>query len=408
MRNPILNAALILMLSATALHALDAVEAADDWPCFRGPNHDDKSADTGLLKAWPAGGPTKLWQFSGLGKGFSTVSIQGDTLYASGDVDGQMMLFALDLGGKLKWKIVHDKAWTHNYPGARSTPTVDGDRVYVTSGHGTIGCYLTKNGGKVWTRTMEELGGSKPPNWGFAESMLIVGTTAYVTPGGAGCIAALDKATGRTLWQSTGFEGKPHYGSCTPFSVGGVPMIAAGTGSGLLCVDARTGAKVFSDPFSAGNTANCPSPAAADGYLFWSTGYGKGGICFKPGPTGAETVWTTKEMVTHHGGYVIVDGHIYGNHERGVACLDLKSGQRKWFDKGVGKCSLTYADGMLYLFGENDGAVGLAAVSPAGLQLTGRFSVAGEGPSWAHPVVTGGRLYLRYDSNLYCFDVTAK
>ncbi len=381
--------------------------AEREWPCFRGSNHDDKSPDQGLLKEWPTNGPAKLWQFTGLGKGFSTVAVSGGAVYASGDVDGQMTLFALDMDGKLKWKVAHDRAWTQSYTGSRSMPTVEGDMLYLVSGHGLIGCYSTRNGTKVWTRTMQELGG-KTPNWGYTESVLIVGKTAVVTPGGAGCITALDKATGKTIWQSTGFDGPAHYGSCTPFTFNDVPMIAAGTGGGLFCVDARSGAKIFSNPHSAGNTANIPSPAAADGYVFWATGYGKGGICMKLGSAGAEPAWTTKELVCHHGGYLIEKGFIYGNHERGVACLDLKTGQKKWFEKGVGKCSITYADGMLYLFGENDGVMGLASASPEGFKLTGRFSVPGEGPSWAHPVVIGGRLYLRYDTNLYCFDVKAK
>jgi len=254
---------------------------------------------------------------------------------------------------------------------------------------------------------MQELGG-KAPNWGYAESVLINGKMVVVAPGGAGCITALDKATGKTIWQSKGFDGPAHYSSCTPFAIDNVPMIAVGTGGGLFCVDARSGAKIFSDPFSAGSTANIPSPAAADGYVLWATGYGKGGLCMKLGPTGAEQAWTSKELVCHHGGYLIDNNFIYGNHERGVACLDLKTGRKMWFDKGVGKCSLTYADGMLYLFGENDGAVGLAPALPDGFKLTGQFSVQGEGPSWAHPVVIGGRLYLRYDTNLYCFDVKAK
>ena len=401
MKKLVLNAVMVLATFGVGLGA------ESDWPCFRGPNHDDKSADKGLLKEWPADGPAKVWQFGGLGKGFSTVSVSGDTLYASGDVGDQLILFALDPGGKPKWKVAHDKAWDHNYPGARSTPTVDDDRVYLVSGPGLIGCYSARNGDKVWTRTMQELGG-KTPNWGYAESVLIQGGLAVVTPGGAGCITALDKATGKTIWQSKGFDGPAHYGTCTPFTCNAVPMLAVGTGGGLFCVDARSGAKIFSDPFSAGSTANIPSPAAADGYVLWATGYGKGGLCMKLGPTGAAQAWTSKELVCHHGGYLIDNGYIYGNHERGVACLELKTGRKQWFDKGVGKCSITYADGMLYLLGENDGAVGLAPASPDGFKLAGRFSVPGEGPSWAHPVVTGGRLYLRYDTNLYCFDVKAK
>ncbi|HEX8916724.1 MAG TPA: PQQ-binding-like beta-propeller repeat protein [Humisphaera sp.] len=384
-----------------------AAPVPGDWPCFRGPTHDDRSAETGLLRSWPAEGPPKLWQFAGLGKGFSTVSVAGGTIYTTGDVDGRMTLFAIARDGALKWKVPVDRAWDQNYAGARSTPTVDGDRLYVVSGHGLIGCYDAADGAKRWTRSMQELGG-RTPNWGYAESVLVEGDLAVVTPGGAGCVAALDKRTGKTVWQSAGFDGPAHYGSCTPFtSAGGVRLIAAGTGGGLVCVDARTGAKAFADPFSAGSTANIPSPVVADGHLVWATGYGKGAVCLRLTAGGAEPAWTSKDLVCHHGGYVVHDGHVYGNHERGVACLDLKTGRRAWFDKGVGKCSVAYADGMLYLFGEADGTVALAAASPDGFKPAGRFTVAGTGPSWAHPVVAGGRLYLRYGDNLYCFDVTA-
>jgi outer membrane protein assembly factor BamB len=188
------------MFSFVGLFAAEKAAAEGEWPCFRGPNHDDKSPDQGLLKEWPTNGPAKLWQFSGLGKGFSTVAISGATVYASVDVDGQMTLFALDMDGKLKWKVAHDKAWTQSYTGSRSMPTVDGDMLYLVSGHGLIGCYSTRNGAKVWTRTMQELGG-KTPNWGYTESVLINGTMAIVTPGGAGCITALDKATGSSACQ---------------------------------------------------------------------------------------------------------------------------------------------------------------------------------------------------------------
>jgi outer membrane protein assembly factor BamB len=399
----------VCFLAAQAFGAAAQKSAATDgeWPCWRGPNHDGKPSETGLLKEWPAGGPAQLWQYSGLGKGFSSVAVSGGSVYTAGDADGKMTLFALGMDGKLKWKIPHDQAWTGNPGGSRSTPTVDGNVVYILSGHGLIGCYDARTGAKVWTRAMSELGG-RPGGWGFAESVLIQGPLAIVTPGGKNCITALDKTTGKTAWSSTGFNGPAHYGSCTPFTFNNMPMLAAGTGGGLVCVDARTGAKLWSNPFCTGNTANCPTPAYADGYVFWANGYGKGGICMKLGAGGATEAWTTKEMICHHGGYVIHEGHIYGNHEGGVACLDLKTGERKWFDRAVGKCSLTWADGMLFLFGEGGGAAGLGPATPTGFKLAGRFSVKGEGPSWAHPVVAGGKLYLRYDTNLYCFDVKGK
>ena len=169
------------------------------------------------------------------------------------------------------------------------------------------------------------------------------------------------------------------------------------------------GKLLWSNDWSAGNTANCPTPAYADGYVFWANGYGKGGICLKlkkdDDKVAADVAWKTNDMVCHHGGYVIHKGYIYGNHEGGWTCLDLKTGKKKWNEKAVGKGSLCFADGMLYLFSEDGGKAGLATCSPEGLKVKGKVKVKGDGPSWAHPVVVGGRLYLRYDNHLYCFSV---
>jgi outer membrane protein assembly factor BamB len=281
----------------------------------------------------------------------------------------------------------------------------------MESGNGVVGCYDAKTGKPLWRRTMSEFGG-KVPGWGYAESVLILGNLAIVTPGGANCIVALDKNTGKPVWHSTGFSAGAQYGGCLPFTYENVPLLAAGTGGGIFCVDARNGALVWSNDFSAKNTANCPTPAYADGYVFWANGYGKGGICMKLGASGgrvtAQVAYKTSDMVCHHGGYIIDNGYVYGNNEGGWSCLDLKTGQRKWHDKGVGKGSALWADGMLYLFGEKGGEAALATCSPQGMQIKGRVTVQGSGTSWAHPVVIGGRLYLRYDTNLYCFDVKAK
>ena len=156
-----------------------------------------------------------------------------------------------------------------------------------------------------------------------------------------------------------------------------------GTGAGIVGVDARSGAALFTNTFSAGNTANIPSPAYEDGYVFWANGYGKGGICLKLTATGAkvtaEQAWTSKEFDCQIGGYIIDNGYIYGNAGGGVACLDLKTGQKKWSGGGVGKGSVVWADGMLYLFSENGGRAGLAVCSPDSLQMKGQFNVEGRG-----------------------------
>ena len=186
-------------------------------------------------------------------------------------------------------------------------------------------------------------------------------------------------------------------------------MIVTGTRKGIFAVDADSGNLLWSNDWSAGNTANCPTPAYADGHVFWSNGYGKGGVCLRlkkeNDSVAVDVAWTTKKLVCHHGGYVIHEGYIYGNHGVGWTCLDLKTGEQQWNERAVGKGSLCFADDMLYLFSENGGQAALANCSPDGLKLSGEVKVEGNGPSWAHPVVAGGRLYLRYDTHLYCFDV---
>jgi len=398
-----IHVALALFLSAFLLNAAEA-----QWLSWQGPTLDNKSPDTGLLKQWPAAGPKLLWKTDGIGQGFSTVAVANGMIYTTGDLDGKLTIFAFDSSGKPEWSKPHDQEWANDPGGSRSTPTIDSGKLYILSAHGLIGCYNAKTGEKIWTRRMQEFGGS-PHGWGYAESVLIQGKLALVTPGGKNCIVALDKTTGQTVWMSKGFSAPPNYGSLMPFTFQGVPLIVAGTGGGLFCVDARNGQLQWSNDFCAGNTANCPTPAYSNGYVFWANGYGKGGICMKLKKVGnkvdADVAWTTGDMDCHHGGYVILDGYIYGNNGGGWTCLKLTDGTKTWNDRGVGKGSICYADGMLYLFSENSGQMGLASFSPQGMQLKGKFNVRGEGPSWAHPVVVGGRLYLRYDQNLYCFDV---
>lgn len=398
---------LVLVVLASAL-TIYASAAEEEWPGWLGPQRNGKSPDKGLLKEWPAEGPELLWKVDGIGKGFSSPSISGGMVYITGDLDGELMIFAFDLDGNFKWKTRHDSAWDKDYPGARSTPVIDNGNLYIISSHGLVGSYDAKNGEQKWTRRMREFGG-RTPGWGYAESVLIYENLAVITPGGKNCIVALDKTSGETVWMSKGFKAKAHYGSCIAFTFAGTPMIVAGTRAGIVCVDAKDGHLLWSDPWCAKNTANCPTPVFSDGYVFWANGYGKGGICLKltdaNGQVSADVAWTTKKMNCHHGGYIVHDGYIYGNHGRGWVCLDLKTGQMQWQEKGVRKGSISFADEMLYLFGEKHGLMGLATCSPEGLQMMGKFNVKGSGTSWAHPVIIGGKLYVRYDSNLYCYDV---
>jgi outer membrane protein assembly factor BamB len=404
-------AALLMLSLGMFVSPLIAADDTSEWPCWQGPNRDGKSPDTGLLKEWPAGGPELLWQVNGLGRGYSTVAVSGGMVYTTGDVDDKLVLFAFDMNGKPKWKIPVDKAWTKNKPGSRSTPTIDNGRVYLLSGNGVFACFNAKTGKQNWSKDLRSFGG-RPSEWGYAESVLIYEDLAIVKPGGDNCIMAFNKTTGETVWQSKGFRAGPEYSSCIAFTHDQVPMIATGTRAGVVGVSAKTGDLLWNNSWSTGNTANIPDPVYIDGFVFWANGYGKGGICLElstsNGKVSAREVWTTRDMDCHHGGYIVHEGHIYGNHKGGWSCLELKTGRQKWYEKAVGKGSLCFADGMLYLFGERGGKAALTTCSPDGMEIKGTMSVQGTGTSWAHPVVIGGRLYLRYADNLYCFDVKAR
>ena len=404
-----------IAVALCAVVACTTFAGADEWDQWRGHKRDGKSPDTGLLKVWTkAKGAKLLWKYTSLGDGYSSVSAAGGLLYATGGVGGKMTVFALDDKGKVRWKRPLSKAWTgRRAPGARTTPTIDDGRLYAMSGFGELHCLDAKSGRPLWSRSLSKNFGGRAPNWGYAESVLIVDDKVIANPGGRNCVVALDKKTGKTRWTSRGNGATAHY--CSPILVEykGARMIVNGNRGGLFAVDAKDGRLLWQNSFARNNTANCPTPAYSDGYVFWAVGYRKGGVCVKLDVSGgavrAREVYKTDDMNCHHGGYIIKDGHVYGNNGNGWACLDLKTGRVKWNERGVGKGSVCYADGMLYTFSERQGRLWLVAAKPDKYEATGKIRVSGDSRwSWAHPAVIDGKLYLRFGTRLYCLDVRAR
>jgi len=358
---------------------------ASDWSQWRGPNRHGRSAETGLLNEWPEAGPPLIWTVEDIGLGYSTVSIKDGLIYITGIVGQELVVTAFDLDGNPKWRTPHGPGWVsqRSRPGSRATPVVDG----------------TFDG--------------KVPGWGGAESVLIDGDRLICTPGGQRVgMVALDKITGKTIWQGDPLETAAPYASPILVEFGGVRQFVNLVQSGLVGVDASDGRFLWRYRRAApSNRPACSDPLYFDGYVFGAAGYNNGGGLVKLAVEGtgvtATEVWETKEMVNQHGGMVIVDGHIYGNHHNGWSCLSWETGESKWHDKGVGKGSLTYADGMLYCVGEQSGTVGLVRATPTAFEMTGTFKMpsGGEGPYWAHPVVSGGRLYLRHADALHAYEV---
>jgi outer membrane protein assembly factor BamB len=403
---------IVAITSATLGVAFPAPGPANgQWPGWLGPNRDGHSADTGLLKQWPEEGPKLLWKVDSLGAGWSSVAVANDRVYITGTPGEMQVLFCFDLDGKEQWKVEQGPKCSHGkYFGSRSTPTVDGDRIYVTAGDGLVTCHAAADGKILWKRDMIGDLGGKVGGWRYGESVLILDQWAIVTPGGKQAIVALDKTTGEDVWKSD-LSATAGYSSCITLRDGDNTLIVNGSQSGLLAVDAKTGEKVWTHDFASPNTANVPTPAFADGHLFWAVGYGKGGICFRVSHTEGqwrfEEAWRTTDLNCHPGNYVVAQGQIYGKGKGGLACLDLKTGETLWTARGIPAGQVSWADGLLYAFADSRGIATLVEPTDAGGNAVGRIQVEGEGSSWAYPVVAGGRLYLRYDTNLYCYDVRA-
>ena len=409
------NRLLALVMALCVLPA--AAGLAADWPQFRGPNRDGKSSETGLLKAWPTEGPKLLWKATGCGAGFSSPVIVGDTIYTAGDVDGQAAVVAFTLDGKPKGKLPFAKAIgvgdANYHPGFRSTPTIDGGALFILGADGELVCANNKTLQRVWGFNILQKFGGKCGSWKLAESVLIDGDKLICTPGGPNAtIVALDKKTGNPSWTSKGLSDPAAYASCIKFAVGNIPMYATMTEKGVVGVSANTGQFLWRYDRPANGTANCPSPVFGDGRVFEATGYNSGGGQVEIKVAGANVTasqtWETKDMVCHHGGYVLVDGFLYGNHGGAWACLDWKTGAKKWTGRGVGKGCVIYADGMLYCQGEGK-SIGLVEAKPDGFKQVSQFPLPpdGKGELWAHPAISNGRLYIRHGDVLFCYDIKA-
>ncbi len=412
LRNPFVSGALIV---AVLVFATISGAIAADWPQWRGPQRDGLSAETGLLKTWPQAGPKQLWSVTNLGQGFGSISIKGDRLFVQGSSSSASVLFCLNgSDGKTIWQAALGRKLDEGRGnGPRGTPTVDLDRVYVLTENGDLVCLQIRDGAPVWRRNILKEFGGENPHWLISESPLIDGNRLIVTPGGSNAgIVALDKMTGQTLWQSKGMSDPAHYASCIAADVGGVRTIMGFTSRAAVGLRASDGSLMWSYKPVANGTANIATPVFADNKVFYTSGYGTGaallGLKAEGGTVKAQEIYFTKDLQNHHGGVVLVNGYIYGFSNSILTCLEFATGKKAWADRSVGKGAVTFADGNLYLLSENN-VVGLAEATPTGYSEKGRFTIPDQGwPSWAHPVVSDGRLYLRNQAWLASYDVKAR
>ena len=393
------------------LIAILAISArAADWPQWRGPQRDGISRETGLLDTWPAGGPPQIWKTQGLGEGYSALAIANGRLFTQGQRGDHQFVLALDAAtGKKLWETPTAPAFSQDKGGGpRGTPTVDGDRVYALAGEGTLVSLDAKTGSVFWTMNIVQKFGAQAPNWGISESPLVDGNNLIVTPGGPGAaVVALNKMTGIPVWKSQ--DEPAAYSSAVIAEVGGIRQIIVFTAKDVLGLRSSDGALLWNYKKVANRTANIATPIFQNGFVFVSSAYGTGCALLKltaeGGTVRASEVYFSTAMMNHYSTSVMVDGTVYGFSNAILTAMNVETGQVAWRDRSVGKGSVAYADGMLYLLSE-DGVVGLAEATPASYKEKSRFQIPrGSFPTWVPPVISGGRLYLREQDNLYCYDI---
>ena len=393
-----------------------AIAAAEgDWPQWRGPGRTGVSTETGLLKQWPRTGPPVAWSITGLGKGYGTVAIAGTHIYVQGTQGSSSAVFCLNRAdGKTLWTRALGRTLDQDKGGGpRGTPTVDGQLVYALSENGDLACLQAENGTVVWTRNiLRDFNGSNP-QWLLSESPLIDGNRVIITPGGRSAgIAALDKATGKTVWTTSALSDPAGYSSCIVADVQGVRTIMTLTSQSGVGVRASDGKLMWRYSQVANDTANVTTPVYFNDKVFYTSAYNTGSALLRleavNGEVKAEEAYFSRQMMNHHGGVILVDGFLYGFSNAILTCMEFETGKVRWQNRSVGKGSLTYADGRLYLVGEEN-VVGLAEANPSAYVERGRFGIADQGwPSWAHPVVCGRMLYIRNQGVLASYDITAR
>jgi outer membrane protein assembly factor BamB len=426
--------ALVLLTPALLL-----VTAAADWPGWRGAERDARSSDTGLLQEWPEGGPPLAWSAEGLGRGFSSVSVADGRVFTIGDAGAEQHVIALSVeDGALLWRTAIGPSWSDAdlYPGSRSTPSVAGDTVYALGTEGDLVALAADTGAVRWRRSLAEMGGavamaSAGVNWRFAESPLVDGDRVVVTPGAPdAALVALDRRSGEVLWRSAipqlgdrGSDGAA-YSSIVVSHGAGIKQYVQLLGRGVVGVRASDGRFLWGYNRVANDVANIPTPLVSGDRVFASTGYGTGAALLELRPAGDAPDGTRVEasevyflegeaFQNHHGGMVLHDGHVFAGvgHNRGFPlALELATGEVAWGpvrNQGRGSAAIAYADRRLYLRYQ-DGLVVLVAATPEGYREHGSFRIPEvRDPSWSHPVITGGRLYLREQDRLYVHDLRA-
>jgi outer membrane protein assembly factor BamB len=387
-----------------------SLSKSQDHTTWRGSGSSGIYSESGLLKSWPVDGPTILWHFDDLGIGFSSPAFANGKIYLSASENGVGYIYALNQEGKLEWKTTYGEEWTENYPGARSTPSIAGDMLYIFSGKGVITCMSAINGKIYWTKDILKDFNGQNITWGVNETLVIDGNRLFVTPGGVtNNVLALNRLNGQLIWSSKGLGEKPAY--CTPLLVK-LPtrkLLVTMTENHIIGLDAESGVLLWSHEQTNEYAIHANTPLFYNNGLFCFSGYGQGGVKLVLNNDGSQITkaWFSKKFDSKMGGAVVVDGYIYGSGDktRDWQCVDWKTGEQKYASQAIGKGNVIFDDGMLYCYSEK-GELALVSATPQGFNVVSKTKVGlGSGPHWAHTVIDNGRLFVRHGNSLIAYKI---
>ena len=372
--------------------------------------------EKGLLQDWPEGGPKKMWTVNDAGLGYSGVTVQAGSLYTMGAFDKKEMLLAYNSSsGEKLWEVHVGELLTNGWgDGPRMSPTISNGKIYALGARGNLLCVLAKNGKQVWKKSLVDDLGGKVPGWGYTESVLVDQGKVICTPGGKdGAIAALDADSGRTIWRTKSFTDGAQYSSPISIMHQGKKQYVQLVMKNIVGIDPGNGSVLWKSKWP-GKVAVIPTPIFSNGHVYVTSGYGVGCKLVKLGDNYPTNVYENKVMKNHHGGVIKVGEHLYGYSDGvGWACQDFKTGELIWNEKkALGKGAIAYADNRLYCQGEGDGRLILIDASPTGWKTHGEFTISPQtkkrnpkGRIWTHPVVCDGKLYLRDQEYILCYNI---
>ena len=410
----------VMMLVGILIPLLCAGDLLAQDTQWRGLNRDGKYMDAGLLKSWPEDGPELILQKEGLGNGYSTPIFYEGAVYISGRRDTLDVLTRLDLEGNIVWETVYGMAWNQSFSETRSTPTIEDGRIYIMGGLGTVVCMDAESGEILWgVNTHDEFEGEFH-RWGMTESLLLTDRAVISSPIGPQTVAvALDKKDGSLIWKTDSLGGVRSYVSPLMIDYEGQEMILITSDKDMIAVDPANGDIIWSHDIVNGQSGernrriNTNTPLYKDGEIYTTSGYNVNAQMLKLSADGnsVELKWSSDGLDTHHGGVVLLDGYIYGanwinNGNGNWICQEWETGKIMYDEKWHNKGSLIYADGLLYIYEEKQGHVGLLNPGPEGFDLISSFQIeAGEGPFWAHMSIYDKKLFVRHGEVLFVYNI---